>query len=236
MAKSSRHRGWYNDTVSNDLQALYNGTPRLEIDATGTTFYGNSSISGTWTVAGNMTVSGTSTLGGNTTVNGNTAVTGTLTVSGTSQLTGGVSAGGILNVAGNISGASALGVAGKISYYDQLIHGNASAVGITANTTLTVSESGKVVQVSGDNISLTLPASVLGYRYKIVSVGADSTSEVIIHCNSGDTIVGCGLSTTTSNLTLTNTDATHRAGDYVDILGAGSNAWYIQSLAGTWAT
>lgn len=104
----------------------------------------------------------------------------------------------------------------------------------SADYTMTEGDSGFETIVDTDAKTITLPATVLGYTYKIVNGGADGAVAVTISPNASDKIMGAGL-TSADNKDLINTKATAKKGDYVILSGDGANGWFVTEMVGTWA-
>lgn len=210
MAISSIHNGWYWNKADSRLEMYYRGTMVGHIDATDL-----------YAIA--LTVTGASTLGATTAVSVDTQ---TLTVTGVSTLTGAVTA------------ASTLGVAGKITYYDQLVHGNATLVNITnegQSRGVGVTDAGKIFQTTYKNTIFTLPATSAGLMYSFVNQGTDATVDLAIQSFSDDKIMGPD-STGADKGQWFNTGATHKAGDFATVASdGGSDGWYVVAQGGTWA-
>ena len=123
---------------------------------------------------------------------------------------------------------------------------------ITANRTLTVDESGLVVLVGTDALTITLPATKKGTVYTIVNIGADAGVEITISPNASDGIYGNLSSsegdnadattakglvdqmTGTDDGDLVNTKATALKGDRVTLVADGADGWWIIEGVGVW--
>lgn len=114
-------------------------------------------------------------------------------------------------------------------------------VGLTSNViltavdrTLTADESGSVVVCTGDDKTITLPATEAGLVYVIV-VGATSTSTGLsVSPAAADQIIGNGF-TPADDKDAINTQATEVIGDSVTLVGDGASGWYVVNVGGTWA-
>ena len=113
------------------------------------------------------------------------------------------------------------------------------------SATLAEAQSGLVINVEKDDITLTLPATVVGYTYTIRNAGVaktdgpagtgdDESVLVTISPNASDKIMGMGL-TAADDTDVTNTQATAKVGDEITLIGDGANGWFVQSRKGIWA-
>jgi len=109
---------------------------------------------------------------------------------------------------------------------------------VTASTTLSYGDSGKVFLVGTDALVITLPATKAGIRYTFVNSGADDAVLITVSPNASDKIIGtiAAVSMTASDDgDLTNTKSGANKGDWVTIVGDGSDGWYIVGGDGVWA-
>jgi|TARA_Y100000310_G_scaffold325540_1_gene389160 hypothetical protein len=113
---------------------------------------------------------------------------------------------------------------------------------ITASQTLSYNDSGKVMLVGTDALTITLPATKAGIRYTFVNSGADANNIITISPNSSDGIWGTiTLAGSVVDLggvddkDLINTKSSSIKGDTVTIIGDGSVGWYVISSTGVWA-
>jgi hypothetical protein len=108
-----------------------------------------------------------------------------------------------------------------------------NAVDVTENKTLADTDCGVVQVVRTDAITITLPATVVGYNYTVrnggvkatsgaAGTGSDGSAIVTISPNASDKIAGLGF-TATDNKDIINTKATARVGDEVTLIGDGAN-------------
>ena len=118
-------------------------------------------------------------------------------------------------------------------------------VNVTENKTLGITDQGIVQNVVADGITITLPATVVGYSYTVrnggvpktnaaAGTGDDGSVQVAVSPNASDLIAGNGF-TAADNKDALNTKATARVGDEVSIVGNGTTGWNITSVKGTWA-
>lgn len=119
------------------------------------------------------------------------------------------------------------------------------AVNVTENKSLAISDSGVVQNVIADAITITLPATVVGYNYTMrnggvpktsapVGSGDDGSLALVVAPNASDLIAGMQV-TAADNKKFTNTKATARIGDELRLLGDGTNGWNVVYVKGTWA-
>lgn len=116
---------------------------------------------------------------------------------------------------------------------------------ISASVALTASDSGKTFLVGTDALTITLPSTVLGLRYKFINSGADGNNIITISPAAADGIAGTiTLAASvvqldgTINKDAINTKATALLGDSITIVGSGSagtGAWFVENSTGIWA-
>lgn len=116
---------------------------------------------------------------------------------------------------------------------------------ITADTTLTYEDSGSVILVGTDALTITLPATKEGTRFTIMNSGAAANNIITIAPQAADGIAGTiTLASSvvvldgTVDTDVINTKATSQAGDSITLIGtgvAGVTAWLVESSTGIWA-
>ena len=107
----------------------------------------------------------------------------------------------------------------------------------TASDTLDGTDAGYLILVSAGSgtITITLPAvstTYAGCVYRIVNASEDNTITMVIDANGSETIIGI---VATATVTLTNTKATSKKGDRIELVGATATGWHISRQVGTWA-
>lgn len=108
----------------------------------------------------------------------------------------------------------------------------------TDSYTVLVTDSGAKFAIATDAKVFTLPSTARGLRYQFWNTGATTTTIITISPAAADGINGGGLAASAVNKDLINTKATALYGDMVEIIGtgtAGTSAWIITKLIGTWA-
>jgi hypothetical protein len=104
---------------------------------------------------------------------------------------------------------------------------------VTGNKTLDEGDNG-VAQVVTANAVVTLPATVVGYSYKIV-VGETSTGGVptlSVSPAAADKIMGLGFtSADNKDATL----ASPQVGDFIELVGDGVNGWVVAGASDGWS-
>jgi hypothetical protein len=110
--------------------------------------------------------------------------------------------------------------------------------GLVAETTavdktLDNQDTGKVIYVTVDAKTITLPA-VAAMAFRVVNGGAFGTVGFDVAPNANDLIIYKD-SSGTDNHGLDNTKATARRGDYLDIEYGDATGWIVRKSAGTWA-
>lgn len=133
------------------------------------------------------------------------------------------------------------GVNGEISK----LNSQSNVVTITANTTLTAADSGKIFLIGTDALTITLPATQLGLEFTFINSGAAGNNIITVAPVAADGI--CGTITLAStvvtrvgtvNTPLVNTKATSTKGNVAKIVGSGvtgTGAYYIAYASGIWA-
>ena|SRR5436190_19869831 len=116
---------------------------------------------------------------------------------------------------------------------------------ITANRTLTAADSGKTFLIATDALTVTLPATIKGCKFKFKNSGAAGANIITVAPVAADGIAGTiTLAATvvvrpgTVNTSIVNTKATAVPGDTLEIVGTGvtgTKAWLIDSTSGIWA-
>lgn len=109
---------------------------------------------------------------------------------------------------------------------------------VTADTTLTVNDSGKVVVVNATatkTISLPAASAGAGMRFVVTHQVATATGAGHLVDPAGtDQVRGNGF-TAANGKGAVCTQATARVGDSITVVSDGVSAWYIESVTGTWA-
>jgi len=105
---------------------------------------------------------------------------------------------------------------------------------VADNKTLDAQDVGKVMEVTVDAKAITLPATVVGYRYIVRNGLADGLTIVTISPNANDAIMGADLAGV-ANKDRVNTKATAKQGDYLVLLGDGADGWFVTEERGIWA-
>ena len=104
----------------------------------------------------------------------------------------------------------------------------------TAAYAVLIGDSGKTLVSSADSITFTLPtvANNDGSVFTFVNTGPDSTNGIVVTGAAGEYIIYKGV---TNQITLTNTKATSKVGDYVKIGGQLAGAtWTVLDIQGIW--
>lgn len=107
---------------------------------------------------------------------------------------------------------------------------------VTADTTLTEADSGKIIIVNAAAAkTLTLPATAAGLEFTLQhQVATTSGAGHAFSPAAADLIRGNGI-TPADNKDLICTQATSRIGDSCTIVGDGVDGWYVTAITGTWA-
>lgn len=107
----------------------------------------------------------------------------------------------------------------------------------TASFTVGAEDSGVTYLIAKTSIIATLPATAAGlqYRFVLTSAGLASATQAGFKVKpvTADAINGNGLTSVDADR-LRCAATADREGDFVSIIGDGSNGWYITSISGTW--
>jgi len=112
-------------------------------------------------------------------------------------------------------------------------HEGLLAESTAVDKTLDEQDCGKVLFVTADAKTITLPA-VEGMAFRVVNAGAFGTVAVNISPNANDAIEGPDL-VGVDDKDLINTKATACRGDYADLEYGDATGWIVRKLVGTWA-
>lgn len=107
---------------------------------------------------------------------------------------------------------------------------------VAADKTLDAEDVGKVINVTGSDKTITLPATAVNLKF-VVRVGtadAAGSTGLSVDPNAADQLLGADL-TGTADKDLINTAATSKQGDFVELLGEGTDGYYVTRQRGTWA-
>lgn len=112
-------------------------------------------------------------------------------------------------------------------------HAGLLAESTAVDLTLDEQDTGKVIFVTADAKTITLP-SIIGLTARIVNAGAFGTIAVTVSPAVGDGI-GAPNMTSVDAKDIVNTKATACRGDYIDIEYGDANGWAVKRMVGTWA-
>ncbi len=102
------------------------------------------------------------------------------------------------------------------------------------NKTLDIQDVGKVVNVTADAKTITLPATAAGLRFVIRCGAADGTVGVAVSPNASDKIMGADLAGVDDKDRLL-VKATAKLGDYIVLSYGGATGWLVEAEVGTWS-
>jgi predicted RecA/RadA family phage recombinase len=105
---------------------------------------------------------------------------------------------------------------------------------VSANKTLDAQDVGKIMCVTADAKTVTLPATAAGYRFVVYNGVSNAGALVTVSPHADDKIMGADLGGT-DNKDRLNTKATAYQGDFCVLLGDGSAGYYVTAERGTWA-
>lgn len=101
--------------------------------------------------------------------------------------------------------------------------------------TLLATDNGKVVYLGVDAKTITLIATVAGYRVRIVNSAGLGVAGIIVDPDNADLMLGgCGLAAGADGAAVTNTKATAQRGDFLELIGDGVAGWNIVGKRGIW--
>jgi len=126
----------------------------------------------------------------------------------------------------------------------QYIDGKPS-LDLDTSKTLAITDCGVIQNVIADAITITLPATVVGYTFTVRNggvkktggprgTGDDGSVLVKIAPNASDLVAG-GTWTAADNKYIANTKATAKVGDYITLVADGVNGWMVVDFKGIWA-
>lgn len=104
---------------------------------------------------------------------------------------------------------------------------------VAADKTLDNQDTGKVICMTTDDKTITLP-SVAAMKVRILNVAAFGTAELDVAPAAGDLIISQDIGGT-DNHGLKNTKATSRRGDYIDVEYGDATGWIVPRMVGIWA-
>ncbi len=113
---------------------------------------------------------------------------------------------------------------------------------ISDNRTLTAADSGKIFFVTVDAKVIPLPSTAAGLEYTFINKGADGGVAINVSPAAADAIHGTTNASTNvvlsgvDNKDAINTKGTATTGDYIKILGDGTEGWYVIGCGGIWAS
>ena len=105
---------------------------------------------------------------------------------------------------------------------------------VADNKTLDAQDVGKVMVVTADAKTVTLPATAAGLEFIVYNGGADGAVAVTVSPNAADKIMGADLAGVDDKDRI-NTKTTAKRGDYLHLVADGSAGWYVRTERGIWA-
>ena len=116
---------------------------------------------------------------------------------------------------------------------------NTNRVLKSANYTTLATDCGKIIYVDTDAVIITLligTTALAGYKITVVNAAADGLALIEIDPDNADLIAGgCGIAATADGVKKSNTKATARRGDFMELVFNGTTGWNITNLRGIWA-
>ncbi len=125
--------------------------------------------------------------------------------------------------------------------------GGRSVSTIIANTTLALTNIGKIITCTTDAVVITLPSSYAstnntGMDYTIQNMASSGGALLVVKPTdtTAEYFYGCGLASGAGYFVLANTKTTQVKGDKVSVRSAtnsgGTPLWYVTEMIGTWAS
>jgi len=101
--------------------------------------------------------------------------------------------------------------------------------------TTDAADNGKTIYLGVDAKTITLIATVAGYRIRIVNGGGLGVAGIIVDFNAADkSLGGCDLAAGADGAAITNTKGTAQRGDFLEFIGDGAAGWNVVGKRGTW--
>jgi len=113
-------------------------------------------------------------------------------------------------------------------------HAGYTAQTVTTGLTIDAQDSGKVLCITTDALTQTLPAVEGISNIRFLNLGAFGTVEITVSPNANDMIESVDAAGV-DNKDIVNTKATARRGDYIDLDYGDGNGWVVTAVRGTWA-
>jgi len=105
---------------------------------------------------------------------------------------------------------------------------------VAVDKTLDIEDVGKVINVTVDAKTITLPAVAAGLRFVIRCGAADGTVGLAVSPNASDKIMGADLAGVDNKDRLL-VKATAVLGDYIVLTYGGATGWLVEAEVGTWS-
>ena len=113
-------------------------------------------------------------------------------------------------------------------------HEGFTAQTVAADLTLDAQDSSKVLCVTTDTWTITLPSIEGISNIRVVNVAAFGTSAIKVAPGSSEMIESVDVAGV-NNKYIINTKTTARRGDYIDLDYSDANGWVVTRIVGTWA-
>jgi len=113
-------------------------------------------------------------------------------------------------------------------------HEGFTAETVADNLTVDAQDVSKVLCVTTDAKTITLPAVEGLAKLRVLNVGAFGTVAVTVSPNANDMVESVNAAGV-DNKDIVNTKTTARRGDYIDLEYGDSNGWGVTAMVGTWA-
>jgi hypothetical protein len=113
---------------------------------------------------------------------------------------------------------------------------NPNRVTKSADYTVLATDNGKIIYVDTDTKIITMLATVAGFTVTIVNAAPAGTALIEVDVDNADKLLGgCGIAAANDGVKISNTKATAKRGDFIKLVGDGTNGWNIVDKRGTWA-
>lgn len=96
-------------------------------------------------------------------------------------------------------------------------------------------DNGKIIYLGVNAKTITLIATVLGYKITVVNGAGLGVAGIIVDFNALDkSLGGCGLAAGADGAAITNTKATAQRGDFLQFIGDGTHGYNVVGKRGIW--
>lgn len=134
------------------------------------------------------------------------------------------------------SDGSTVVITGSVVVHDSWIPNGKKTENHQANHTLTtLVDSGTLITVDTTGVVITLPAIAATDIFRIMNIGVDGC-EIHVDTNANDLVAGgCGVTAIDDGDKLTNSTATSKNGDMIELRYYDATGWQVTDMIGVWA-